>query len=421
MKDETAQNKKQNKEKLSKSQKINIKVENEREHNPYFLKVAKRYRALKYISLLLLLVFIVGMLVLFRDQITYENLVYLAKDLDTDIDAEGTPFSEIKYDESRKMSSAVFKGRLAVATTTSLTLYNTTGSAERTFRISMENPKVIAGDKYVMVYDVGGMTYSICTSLVEAQSKQTDYALQGAAMAKNGSFALVNRSRENRYVISFFDENFRELSRVYKDKYVMDVAISDDGMYYAIVSCEIGTTDFTTEVMYGICGSESVKTCTINDSMPLDVSFFSDGSFCVVCDRSVAFFTKYGEQTAKYALSGYGVSGVSFSDERVLIVCSGNAVDSVSKATIYKADGTEELSYGGDTKINYCALGTYGAFFASNGVLTEAYFDGSQRKTECPVFITSLVPFSDNVLILGKTSAVTGFTEAVAETADTDG
>ncbi|MBQ7669213.1 MAG: hypothetical protein IJS45_00660 [Clostridia bacterium] len=412
---------KNNKERLSRSQKINIKVDNEREQNPYYLKVARRYRVVKLVSVLLLLAFVVGMIILYRDQITYENLVYLAKDLDTDIDAEGAAFSEIKYDESRKMSAAIFKGKLAIATTTSLTLYNNTGSAERSFKISMENPKVLTGDKYVMVYDVGGTTYSICTSLVEAQSKQTDYALQGAALSKSGSFALLNRARENRYVISIFDENFRELSRIYKDKYVMDVALSDDGTRYAVASCDIGTTDFTTEVMFGICGSENAKSFTIDDAMPLNVFFFGDGSFCVVCDSSVHFYAANGEETANYPLIGYGVSGVSFSDDRVLLVCSANAVDSASKATVFKSDGTEEMTFGGDKKINYCAIGEAGVFYASDGVLTKVLFDGTEKQTECPVFISGLVPFSDNVLVLGKTSAVTGFAEETSAPEETDG
>ena len=117
------------------------------------------------------------MLVIHRSQITYENLVYLMKDLDTDVDATGTVFREIKYDESAKLSGALFKGYFAAATTGSFTLFNTTGSAEREYSLSMENPKVLAGEKYVMVYDVGGNGYSLYTSIVNVLSKQTDQVL----------------------------------------------------------------------------------------------------------------------------------------------------------------------------------------------------------------------------------------------------
>ena len=122
------ENEKNKNEKLSRSRTVNIEVESAVPENPYYLKVAKRYRTLKYLSLAALVFYILAMLVMHRSQITYENLVYLAKDLNTDADASAALFDEIKYDESRKMSAAIYKGRLAVATTTSFTIYNTTGS-----------------------------------------------------------------------------------------------------------------------------------------------------------------------------------------------------------------------------------------------------------------------------------------------------
>jgi hypothetical protein len=213
-------------------------------------------------------------------------------DLDPDIDATGAVFKEVKYDESSKMSAGLYKGSLAVATTTSFTLYNTTGTAEREYSISMENPKVLTGEKYVMVYDVGGSSYSVYTAIVDVLTKQTDYTLQGAALSDSGAFALISRARENRYMVSFFDENFKEVSRIYKDRYVMDAALSADGENYAVVSCDVEGSDITTEVMSGRCDSESAVTSTISGAMPLKVGFFSDGSFCVVCDDAVSSFQK---------------------------------------------------------------------------------------------------------------------------------
>lgn len=406
---------KNNSDKLSRSQKINIKVEKEREHNPYYLKVSKRYRTLKFASLALLLVYLIAMLVMYRSSITYENLVYLMKDLDTDIDATGAVFKEVKYDESSKMSAGLYKGSLAVATTTSFTLYNTTGTAEREYSISMENPKVLTGEKYVMVYDVGGSSYSVYTAIVDVLTKQTDYTLQGAALSDSGAFALISRARENRYMVSFFDENFKEVSRIYKDRYVMDAALSADGENYAVVSCDVEGSDITTEVMSGRCDSESAVTSTISGAMPLKVGFFSDGSFCVVCDDAVSFFSKDGASVSEHRLNGYGVSGVSFSKERVMIVESDNIVESRSTVTVYDHKGEVVLTRE-ETKVASSALGEGAAYLAYDGQLTRVSFDGAVRRAECSLSVSSLIPFSDNVLVLGPTSAVTGF--APQETAE---
>ena len=398
-----------NKEKLSRSRKVNIEIESAERENPYYLKVAKRYRTLKYLSLAALVFYLLAMLVMYRSQITYENLVYLAKDLNTDVDASNALFGEIKYDESRKMSAATYKGRLAVATTTSFTIYNTTGSVERTFKISMENPKVISGDKYVMVYDVGGMSYSVYTTIMCVNSGQTQYTLQGAAISDSGTYALITRARENRYNVTLYDENFKEVTKIYKDKYVMDVALSSDGSRYAVASCEMTGTAVSCEVMSGRVDSEGSSVTTVKDSLPLEAGFFTDGSFCVVGDDTVSFFAPSGELVTEKRLDGNGVTGVSFSTSGVMVIESRNLIDTKNSATVFSPDGSEALSVTVYSKVTACALGEDAAYIAADGTLTRYRAAAEPESVDCPFIVQTLVPYSDNVLVMGSTSAVTGF------------
>ena len=405
----------------SKSRQIKINVEEKREHNEYYNRISGRYRTLKFLAFGALVLYIVGMLVIHRSQITYENLVYLMKDLDTDVDATGTVFREIKYDESAKLSGALFKGYFAAATTGSFTLFNTTGSAEREYSLSMENPKVLAGEKYVMVYDVGGNGYSLYTSIVNVLSKQTDQVLQGAALSDSGAFALICRARENRYVIDFYDENFKEISRIYKDKYVMDASLSPDGNRYVIASCEVSGSDLTCEVMSGLCDSEESNTVTVEGAMPLETGFFSDGSFCVVCDDKLCFFAKDGSIAVQKELGGYGVSGISFSKDRVMIVESDNIVESRSTATVYDSAGNVVSEYRAGSRIANSALGENYMFFASDGKLVRVGFDGDTKETDCVLSVSFLLPFSDNVLVCTPKSAQTGFSVSDENSADSAG
>ena len=405
MKSENEKNKKE----LSRSRTVNIEVESGVPENPYYLKVAKRYRALKYLSLAALVFYLLAMLVVHRSQITYENLVYLAKDLGTDVDASNALFGQIKYDESRKMSAAIYKGRLAVATTTSFTIYNTTGSVERSFKISMENPKVISGDKYVMVYDVGGTTYSIYTTIVCVYSGQTQYTLQGAAISDAGTFALISRARENRYNVTLYDGNFRELTRIYKDKYVMDAALSADGTRYAVASCEMTGSAVSGEVMSGRVDSEGTSTTSVSDSLPLEAGFFANGAFCVVGDDTVSFFAPSGELVTEKRLDGYGVTGVSFSTSGVMVVESRNLIDTRNSATVFSPDGAEALSVTIYSKVSAYALGEDAAYIAADGVLTRYRAASDPQSMDCPFIVQTLVPYANNVLVMGSTSAVTGF------------
>ena len=415
------QDKDKNNDKLSRSRQIKIDVEKEREFNPYYLKVSKRYRVLKFASLGILLFYLIGMLGLHANQITYENLVYLMKDLDTDVEAEGGEFKEIKYDESLKMSAALYKGRLAAATTNSFTLYNTAGSVERSYSISMENPKVLTGDKYALVYDVGGTSYSLYTSIVQVLSKQTEYALQGAALSESGTFALISRARENRYLVTVYDANFREVSRIYKDKYVMDVSLSADGERYTVVSCDVSGSDVATEVMCGRCDSDTSVTSTFSGTMPIETAYFSDGTSCVVCDNAVIFYNKNGEVASKNNCEGYGLLGVSFSKSHVMTVESDNIVESRITLNVFSSAGERVVTRSENAKISACALGDTAAFITFDGKLMKIGLDGTEAVTECALTVSSLVPFSDNVIVLEPTRASTGFASPEEGKTETQG
>jgi len=189
----------------------------------------------------------------------------------------------------------------------------------------------------------------------------------------------------------------------------MDAALSGDGASYAVVSCDISGSDVTTEVMSGKCDSESAVTATISDAMALDVGFFSDGSFCVVCDNAIAFFSKEGQLTAEHRLDAYGICGISFSGDRVMTVESDNIVESRNVVTVYDIKGEKVLTHDEENKVAASALGESAVFLAFDGKLTKIAFDGSVERTDCSLSVSSLVPFSDNVLVLGQTSAVTGF------------
>ncbi len=400
-----------NDNKISRSRKIDLKVESEKAQNPYYHKVAGRYRLLKFISAGVLILYLLVMLITNRSQITYENLMYLMKDLDTDIEATGAHFSTVEYDESQKMSSAIYKNRLAVATTSSFTLFNTTGSIDRNYSHSMENPKVLTGEKYAMVYDVGGTAYSVYTAIAQVLSTQSDSPIQGASLSDAGNFAMITRARENRYVVTFYDENFKRTSMIYKDKYVMDVALSDDGKKWALVSCSINGTDVECEVMCGEVDSEESRTDTVADALPLEVKFFSDDSFAVVCDSAVSFYSDTGEPLKKIALGDFGINGISFCGNRLMTVENMNLVGSLNKAVVYSSAGETVTSYDVGSKVSLSALADGNMFFAFDGELTRVSLSGEVSRTACDSSAVTLVPYGDNVVVCAEHYAVSAFSE----------
>lgn len=78
---------------------LRIDLENGPKENGYYLKVGKRFRGMKFLSLSLLLCYLVVMMCIYRAEITYDNLVYLIKDLDTDVSVSESVFADVTFDE----------------------------------------------------------------------------------------------------------------------------------------------------------------------------------------------------------------------------------------------------------------------------------------------------------------------------------
>ena len=408
-------------EDMSSREKINIGVGRESRTNPYYAKVSARYRILKFITLFVLIVYLAVMLGMYHSEITYDNLMYLIKDLDTDVSPSTSDFEDLSFDESNRLALTLYHDRLAVCFADGFKLFNTAGATELEYTHSMESPAVVSGDKYVMAYDIGGTTYSVYTTIARVLTKQSDFEIQSAAMSKVGEYAIVSRARENRYVVSFYDRNFRELSKVYKDKYVISTSISDNGRNYCIASCDVVNSDFVGEVMFGNVKSEDSKSTTVEGALPLQSKFFSDGSFVVICDTSVLFFDSDGSLTNTYKLSGITLTFADIAFDRVLIVGKENLVGNESCVTVLDKDATEVLKTSVSGKMNAAALGENYVFEAVSGTLYRTSFDAKSETEECALSVNRLVATGDSVLVCTSTGCTTSFRTPDTQTDDSGG
>ena len=91
--------------------------------NEYFLRVSGWFMRAKYAVLVLLFVYLTVMLTAYRSYITYDNLAYLLRDFGSSGNVN-SGFSDVTYDEQNNMSVCVYKGALAVAGNSSVTLYD---------------------------------------------------------------------------------------------------------------------------------------------------------------------------------------------------------------------------------------------------------------------------------------------------------
>lgn len=400
---------------MSTREKINLGTGRANEANRYYGKISKVYRALKILTLFVLMGYLGVTFAMYHSEITYENLMYLIKDLDTDTSRSNAELFAVTFEDGGRYDAELYRDRLALCTSDSMKLYSSGGKAEYSYTHSMESPTLTVGDKYILAYDTGGTSYSIYTTIARVLTKQSDGEISLCTMAKSGEYAIVTRARENKYVVNIYDRNFRETSKIYKDKYVMSVSLSDDGKNYCIASFDVENAAFVCEVMSGSTKSDKAETVRIENALPLKSGFFSDGSFAIICDSCVLFFDSKGALTSNY---GFGGTALSFADVaygRVLTVEKDNVASDVNRITLFDKNGNvieERIQTG---KISYAALGEKNVFEAVSGTLCRYCEDGSFDGVECALGVEKLIPSGSSVLVCTSDGATPAFIESNAD------
>lgn len=307
-------------------------------YNMYYMHVSSLYRAGKWILLLLFTVFLIVMLLSYRESITYENLLYLTRNLNISAGGEGG-FSSVVYEEQPNMAFTRFKNELVVAGSSGMSFYSGSGAVSFRDDTGCVTPVPVSSEKYLLVYDEGGTVYSLYTPIGRVLRETTDSAIQCADVGDTGVYAIAQRSHEARYLVSLYSASFREIARYYRDSYVTSLSVSPDGELLAILGVQPEGSALSGVLTLCRVGSEEARDIPLGEVLPLKASFLRDGTLVVVTDGAVLFFGPDGSQRASVSLSSTVLSCMSISDTRTVLVCSENTLGTSNRVIVLDSGG----------------------------------------------------------------------------------
>lgn len=314
--------------------------------NPYYIKIANRYAILKYVSIFLTLIFAVSMLTAFGTDITAENFQYLLKDLDITGIISGSSFDSVIYNGDSTSSFGIYRGELVVINAGSTMMYKPSGALSFERTNVFYNPRLLISDKYMLVYDRGNTTcsYSVYNSFAELHSERYEHPITLADISDSGVYAVVTRDDSFRSIVYVYDDDFRLINEIKKDKYVLSLSLSDDGKKLAIASVYDKNGYFETELLVlGVGAGEADFTVTETNRIPLDSYWLENGNLCVLYSDSLSVYTQKGEKAAELDLSS--LSSHSFALNGTLMVSAYNTTVLGYDKTVNIYDKNAELLY----------------------------------------------------------------------------
>ncbi len=319
--------------------------------NPYYDKVASGYRTAQYLTLFLLVVVILAGFIMGSESVTYANLIYLLRDFDTVLSASGgetVPMIRYSADDDRQYLA--YRDGLTLVDQAGVEMFNSAGRRTLSDDPAFADPRAAASDQYMLVYDLGGESYALYNSLARIYTGTLDFPISGGAVSDSGMYAVVTGTREYTSAVLLYSRNNKLKNRFLKDKYVIDVAISDDGERIAIVSVESVNGAYLAEFQVSQPGKDTaLATLEVAGVFPLAVRFFADNSFAVLCDSAIYFYNADGGSLGSYAFADDAPSRFALDGETAALVFPNNVMGTESRVLCFDSSGsrTDETVFDG--------------------------------------------------------------------------
>lgn len=312
--------------------------------NGYYEGVASIYSTVRYVLLIFLVVFLFVSAIRNPESISYDNLMFLMKDLGSVGEASGGDFNNIAYNPDTSLSFSGFRKNLAVATTAGLKIYDGEGKLLFEGKERFSNPKMEASDRYLLMYDFGGNSFALYNSFARIYNERLEYEITGADISDSGMFAVITKTKEYNSAVLLYTKNCKLKNRYLSEDRVIDASINSKGDRIAILSFDAADSSFVTKIKISKPGEDHVITSLeLRDVFPLSCNFTLDGNLSVFCDKGLYFYDENGNLLGNFALND-PIEAAKLCDDGVVVAMAQNAVTTGSNIIMLNSSGGIEYS-----------------------------------------------------------------------------
>ena len=371
----------------------------------YYFRIAKRFRILTYILLGVMIVFIITMFSVNRDEITVENLRYFLRYIDTrQAEKSATTDTIVFGDMEAIVRFGVYRGGLAVIGRDRVQIFDLTGEEILDINQSNAAPQLLTSDEYMMIYNIGGTTFQLYNSLSREYEESYAYPIGCAALGDSGAFLVTTRSMEYRSVVNVYNKNFSQIYRWYSpDKHVMDASFRDGDEEFVIAA--LGTRDD------GICYSEIIlcqtdreekrAQFTLEDEIIYRARYTQDGGLVLIGGKAVYVYDSEMNRISEVSYGGYTPVMLDSDGEMTYFTLNKNIVGSNYTVTVLDALGN--VVYSGDVQGEItCALMQKDAIYLlfDRSVMRISLETGAQISREIAPNCITVEALDDQTLML---------------------
>ena len=369
--------------------------------NPYYAMVSYRYKLAKYAAVIILVFFVLISISLNSENITYNNFVFLIKDMNTVFEAEGVlnVQKNVRYNPDKNQAFALYRNGLAIAGSSNIFIYNSAGKQTYSGDLQYMSPHISSSEKYFLVYDQGAKSYSIYNSFAKVYEKKNDNVLVKAKICDQGVYATVSQDQKYASVLTLYNKDFGEIQKHYKEKYITDFDISDNGENVIIASAGMQNGEFYTDISTTVVGSgEETTIATERGAFPMMVGYNDSGSV-VCCDEITLFFDKEGGVLKRFDYGYEKLSFASVGNKHFALILSNFDSENDHKLLVFDNEGNSLLETAITGRIDGFELYDENVYILFDKEIKRFSADGEEHAV-------SISPGAKDMLVINKNTVL---------------
>lgn len=376
--------------------------------NEYYEKISAGLGVCQVVVYMSLFAFVI--LSFFRNTnlITYENFYFFFKDLNASVETvDAVGANAVTYPTSQQQSFAMYRKGLAVAGRESVMLFTATGRQTVSQIIDYQSPVAVGSGRYLLVYDLGGVQYSLYNSYAQIQTGKTDRPIRGAAISENGMYALITDSAMKTSEVLLFSNRFALINRYDINEFVMDVAINQNGTRIAILTSSTASGLFQTKLWLYKPREETGSVRDVGSELGLSCAFTDAGGVSVLCGNSLVYLTEGASEKEVYRFNGKTPICTDLNRQGAVLCLKPVSVSQKNQIIVFDKNG--KMLYNKEEAETVETVGRQGDgifYMTASGIFSIRLSDGAVASYPCDTDKkTMLVADQDEILLCSPQKA----------------
>ncbi|MBQ2248815.1 MAG: hypothetical protein IIW07_01880 [Clostridia bacterium] len=309
--------------------------------NPYYERVSERLGVFQVILYFSLFAFVVLSFFSNTELITYQNFYRFFKDLNASVEGVDVINTDsVSYPTDTEQSFTLYRNGLAVAGNHSVTIFTAAGRQTVSKTVSYQHPVAVGTGKYLLVYELGGVKYSLYNSYTQVYAGETAYPISGAAVSDSGMYALISSSAQYVSEVYLYNDNFTLINRYARSGYVTDVAINEKGTLLALLTSDTHDGVFSTEVALCEPGEREFKaTADVGTAIGLSCVFTEGNTLSVLTAEGVYALNQNGRVLRSHSFDGLTLACASCTADGITVALRDSVMSTEDTVILFGKDG----------------------------------------------------------------------------------